>query len=253
MVEAKLKTTSPLWAFVLASLRAAFSFRGQFLISGISMTITNMSLYLPIYYLSLANGGFGLFSHEIITMGVAISLLSFTICVNFTMGVVDLQEIILSGKLDLFLLRPISLYQHLLMYRMNVFMIGEFIGSFLLLLLNPLHNWPYIFLASIIGGILFNHLIVLFNLTPFFFHQQREHTAWETVLTFHIYPPTIYTDFGRFVALYIFPGAMTSYGMLYLLVNPGFIWIFAPFYVGIIVLTHILLHMGIRKYTSAGY
>ena len=244
---------SPVWSYLKASMRALVSFRGSFLISGISMTLTNMMLFLPLYFLSAQYNGFGVLTHELVTMGLAISLLSYTIGINFTSGIVDLQEIILSGELDKLLLRPISVYKHLLIYRINSWMLGEVIGSIILLLLNPISSWPIIILLGISGGILFNHIAILANISPLFVRQDREHSFWETIIAFSIYPPTLFPEFGRIISLYILPGAMTAYGGILILIDPSYSWIYFGFIALIVAITHLLLHFGIRKYTSAGY
>jgi len=244
---------SLIFKFIAMSLKAAISFRMQFLVSGISMVITNTTLFLPLYLLAVQNGELGGFTPEQILLGVTISVLTFVLGVNFTHGIMDLQTFVLNGKLDLLLLRPIGLYKHILISRINGYMLGEIMTVIILLFLNSPANYLFIFTASIIGAVLMNHAMLLYELTPLYFTQQYEHTVSDTIITFSIYPPTVFPDIAKFIALYIVPGGLVSYGALLGLLNPSFWFVFIGFTIFIVILTHTLLHFGIKRYTGAGY
>ncbi|HLP79957.1 MAG TPA: ABC-2 family transporter protein [Acidobacteriota bacterium] len=244
---------SVVWKFLRASFQAAISFRGEMLFGGISMLVTNMTFFIPIYLVAVKYGSLGGFAPELIKVGLAISMATFVIGINFFSGVRELQGYILNGRFDHLLLRPISVYKHILLARINTYTLGEVLTLIIFVAWNDPMYYPLIFVSGIIGGILFNHVVLLSSLTPFFFNQHVSHTLFDTIITSSIYPPTVFPSVAKFISLYVFMGGLVTYGGLMAYQNPAFWFVFIGFTVAVVAITQTLLHIGMKRYTSGGY
>lgn len=247
-MEAKL-----LLKYVLINLKAVSEYRADFLFKNVMMLLNNSIFYSVFIFMASRFDGISFLSYTDIICGLAIGHLSYAIGLNFYRGIIDVQDWIINGELDTLLIRPVGIYWHILVKKINESAISECIWAIILLFLVPMDRWLFVISFSLLGAIIIHFAVFIWSLIPFFVDTNRELKSFEMIISFQLYPPVIFDNLLRFMALYIFPGGMLSFGPVIASHYPGF---FIPYFSMVIllpILFFILLKLGLYRYRSAGY
>jgi ABC-2 type transport system permease protein len=239
--------------YFVANLKAFSEFRLSFLFSSFSMLVTNFFFIGSILYLAYKFNGIGSLSFEMILFALTVTDFAYIFGLTFFLGVTRFQEIIINGELDRLLIRPISLYEHILIYRINPSFLAEIMSGLVLIALCPINLWPFIFFFSITGAILMNLNLYTLNLLPMFLDLNKPVNFFDLYTSLAFYVPDIYFDVLQKIAFFIIPGAMVGFGAAYALSSFNWVIIYFSFFIFSIIAFLVLSNIGIKKYRSAGY
>jgi ABC-2 type transport system permease protein len=238
--------------YFFANLKANSEFRLSFIFSNLALIFTQTLFIGSTIYLAYKFEGIGSLTYEQILLSITIIHFSYTIGLNFFSGVAILQKIIINGELDRLLLKPISLFEHILIYKVNPFFIAEILFLFILILLNPVSNYIFL-LFAIPGAILMILNLYTLGLIPMFIDMNREIRIFDLYLQFGFYPPEVYFDVLQKIAFFIVPGAMVGFGAMYAIYDFNWLLIYIIYFLFSIFIFLFLSELGIKKYRSAGY
>lgn len=236
-----------------ANLRAVTEFRLDFLLSNLSMLITNATFMGAIIFLAYRLGGIGSFSFEEVLMAFTIGHISYILGLNFFTNVPGFGDMVIDGELDKLMIRPISVYLQVITNRINPYTLAELITGVVFLLMNDVSRWPFIFLFCISSAIILHFSVFTLQSLPLFLDMNFAPNFFDPVVSFLFYPPDIYQGVVKMFALFIFPGAMISFGPLIGLQTPFFFLIYYGFAVLVTVLFFAVFSSGLKRYRSAGY
>ncbi len=239
--------------YIYFNIKAMSEFRLDFFISTISMVITNFFFMGTLVLLGFKYGGIGILSSSEILLAITIFNLSYAIGVNFFVGITLLQDYVINGTLDVLLIRPLSLYMHILIQKFNSFSLAEIITALIFLSFNSFDLWLKIIVFSILGGILMNINIYTMNLLPMFIDLNREVNLFESYITLSSCPPELLGRFLSKISFFVVPGSMIGFGAVYAMKFENWLFIYVAFFIISVLLFFILSKVGLKKYRSAGY
>ena len=263
------------WFFQLCAMTLSMCWRGYIsykgwsaLVHGIGLIIGYLGEYVVLYTMITNFPGVGGFTALEICFLYAMGLVAYALGNLHTREFWRMDELVLRGKLDLFLVRPVSPLLQLFVQDIQVGYLSHLvlgIGSMMLIkgmigLSWDLAHWALFFFFFLAGGILMGGISLL--TTPLTFWWGRSDAVTQFVRggmrqTLQ-YPVTIYPKFIQRL-LYIIPYAFVCYyPCLYLLEkDTSPLAVLYPFYTllaGVItnLAFYLFWRLGLRRYNSAG-
>jgi ABC-2 type transport system permease protein len=168
-----------------------------------------------------------------------------------------LSDIINNGRLDYYLSLPRPVLLHAISSRMIASGMGDFSYGFISYMLSGTFTWDGLLrfiLAALLATIVFTSFFVLFQSLAFWFGMISNFVslAFNAVLTFGIYPTTIFDNYAKLILFTIIPAALVG------AVPAEFINVFtwqslAKLLVGataFLILSVSLFNVGLRRYES---
>ncbi len=169
----------------------------------------------------------------------------------------NLSEIIVGGRLDYYLSLPRPTLLHALASRTVPSGMGDFLYGFLSYFASGLFSWPGLgrfFLAVLLATAVFVAFLVLVQSATFWVGTGGTFTAVaiNAMVTFAIYPITLFGQGARFILFILIPAAFIG------AVPAGFVrsfsWstlgIMALAAAGFLALAVLVFHLGLRRYES---
>ncbi len=199
------------------SIKSAMAYKVSFIVQSLFMIINN-GFFLIFWKVLFNNAGDGLdISFDSILYLWSVSTMAYGIAYFFFGGVKKINEYILNGTMDSFILQPKNLLLNVISSKCTFSAFGDFLYGFVICIIVTRFNIPKIFLLlllSIIGSGFFISTEVLFrSLTVWLGDTNSLATRYtETLLlTFSTYPENIFSV-GIKVLLYtIIPVAYVVY------------------------------------------
>ncbi len=235
--------------FFYFNIKAISEFKLEFLINTLTMLIGNIIMFFSMAYVSV---NIGVLTKEDYLKSLTLFMLAWLLSSGFSRGFMGFSTKIVNGELDLLLIRPKSLYFKLLVEKMNPFIFGELITTILLLLIvkDKFFIFKYLFPSMI----LIHSVISLANSLNFFIKSNYgvRDVFIDGLFTSSFYPP-VWRGFLEKLFFYIFPGAMASFGPVF--VEKGLINSLAYYLVVFVfaLLAYLAWKIGLKKYESVGY
>ena len=169
----------------------------------------------------------------------------------------QISRVIYKGELDVYLLQPKPVLPNLIMSRMVVFGWGDLAyGIILFVLTQPstLSGWLLFLLFSVLAALVLTAVRVLYHCLTFFFGNAEGFAALagEMVISFMLYPGSIFRGAPSWILHSLIPAALIAY-------IP--VRIFAEFHLGmllvvlaadavIIAVAVLVFRLGLRRYES---
>lgn len=199
----------------------------------------------------------------------ALAVLSWGICVMFFFHFRSLDQYIVNGTFDRFLVRPIHPFLHFISLKFDVGAFGQLIFSILAMWLAyaKLHlDWEWwrwlAFLGAMIGGTLIQGGILVAIAAIAFWTTRSERFYWVVMFpakSMMNYPISIYPKLVQWIVTFLFPFAFVNYyPALFLLGKSNQAWeralgVISPF-IGCLffALCFWIWSIGMNRYKSAG-
>jgi len=244
-------------ALVSTNLKASLALRGAFWLQVIFM-IANNAIYFSIWFIFFDRfeeirgwrlGDVGALYGIVAT--------SFGLCVVFAGGVRELARMIIDGDLDSFMTQPKNLLLHTLGSRTFASGWGDIASGLLFLALSGVAHWrelPLVIVAIIASTIVFLSTGVVLHCSAFWLGRIDgiARQIWEFLITFSLYPRTLFTGALKFMLFTVVPAGFIGYLPVGLLQQ--FRWIDlaavvagAAAYAGLALL---VFARGLRRYES---
>jgi len=253
----KMKELKFLLAIWKTNLQSAMEYRASFLTQTIGMMVNNF-IYFAIWIIFFDRfkdvRGWGV-NDMYVTFGVlasAFGLVSLLFGNAFT-----LSDIIAKGRLDYYLSLPRPVLLHTIASRSIASGMGDFVYGFISYGLSGYLTWDglarYV-LATLLAAVVFASFLILTQSLAFWFGMMSNFSALalNAMLTFGIYPITLFDQYAKLILFTIIPAALVG------AVPAAFIRAFAwqtlaqllAGAVGFLTLAILLFNAGLRRYES---
>ncbi|MEL7563545.1 MAG: ABC-2 family transporter protein [Dehalobacterium sp.] len=269
MVRSLLRGIDMYFYMVSTSIRAQLQYRYAFIMNILGWAMTYAGTAITMWVLLYSFGALeGWIFWELIFL-FALAVLSWGICMVFFFHFRSLDQYIVNGTFDRFLVRPINPFFHFMAMKFDVGAFGQFLFSIAAVVLSykNLHlNWQIwqwlVFLGAVIGGTLIQGGLLVAISAIAFWTTRSERLYWVVMWpakSLMNYPLTIYPRVVQLLVTFILPFAFVNYLPALLLLGKtraadtpvgGFL---SPF-VGIVFfwLCWGFWMLGLNRYKSAG-
>src|SRR5262245_64793764 len=239
------------------NLLSNMEYRAAFLSQAIGMMLNNF-LYFTIWIIFFQRfkdvRGWGI-GDMYVTYGIFAS--SFGL-MNLLFGnALNLSEIITKGRLDYYLSLPRPVLLHTISSRMLASGMGDFTYGFLSYALSGTFSWEGLLrfvLAVLLSAIVFTAFFILLQSLAFWFGMISNFVglAFNALLTFGIYPITLFDNYAKLILFTIIPAALV--GALPAEFVHEFTWgTLAELFVGttaFLFLAVTIFRVGLKRYES---
>lgn len=169
----------------------------------------------------------------------------------------ELSNLIISGKLDAFLVQPKNTLIYASASKSSISAIGDILYGYILLIILRVNLTSYLLftLLSISGGLVLTACTAIWNSLTFFFKNMEDvaHVIDGGMISFATYPDKIFTKEVRWLFVTFLPvsfithipvNILTDFDIRLLLIVLGFTCI-------IVLLSFIIFKQGLKRYSSS--
>jgi len=212
MLKRELKFLLAVWK---TNLLSAMEYRAAFLTQTIGMMLNNF-MYFAIWIIFFQRfkdvRGWGI-GDMYVTYGILASAFGF-MCLFFG-NALNLAEVINKGRLDYYLSLPRPVLLHTISSRMISSGMGDFSYGFISYAFSGSFTWDGLLrfmLAVILAGIIFIAFFVLIQSFAFWFGMMSNFVglAFNALITFGIYPTTIFDNYAKLILFTVIPAALVG-------------------------------------------
>lgn len=269
MIQSWLQGSRLYFRMVGASVRAQMQYRYAFFMNilGWAMSYAGTAVTMWVMLSSFqALEGWTLW--ELIFL-FALAVLSWGVCVLFFVHFRSMDQYILNGTFDRFLVRPIHPFFHFMAMKFDIGAFGQILFSMVALVLTygqlqldwPLWKWG-VFFGAVAGGVFIQGGILVLISAIAFWTSRSERFYWVVMFpakNMMNYPLTLYPRILQWIVIFIVPFAFVNYlpallllGKMHPVYSPN--WGFFSFPVGILFfwICYRIWMMGLARYKSAG-
>ncbi len=252
-----LKEFKFLLAIWKTNLLSAMEYRIPFLTQAIGMMLNNF-MYFAIWLIFFDRfkdvRGWGA-SDMYVTYGILAS--GFGFMSLFFGNAFNLAEIINKGRLDYYLSLPRPVLLHTISSRMISSGMGDFMYGFISYAASGHFTWDGLVrftFATVLAGIIFTGFFVLLQSLAFWFGMISNfvNLAFNAIITFGIYPATIFDNYAKLILFTVIPAALV--GTVPAEFVMSYTWTsLAQLMTGAIVfltLSIIVFNIGLKRYES---
>ncbi|MCC6261505.1 MAG: ABC-2 family transporter protein [Anaerolineales bacterium] len=208
-----MKTLQFLFAIWKANLQSVMEYRVSFLSQMIGMMLNNF-IYFAIWIIFFDRfkdvRGWGV-SDMYVTFGILAS--AFGVVSVLFGNAFMLSEIIVKGRLDYYLSMPKPVLLHAVSSRMIASGMGDFFYGFLSYALSGYFSWDGLLryvLAMLLAATVFAAFLILTQSLSFWFGMMSNFSnlVLNAMLTFGIYPITLFDNYAKIILFTIIPAAL---------------------------------------------
>lgn len=246
-----------IWSLLGVNFKSSLSLRVSFLTQMVFMAINNL-VFFSIWWIFFGKfeevGGWTL--NEIEAMyGFAAGAYGLTVL--FGGGVTEISRKIIDGELDAYLVQPKSVLLQLLMSRSRASGWGDILTALVLLFMSEYltwTSWPLIGLLLVLAAAVFVSAGVIIQCLTFWIgpmeHLGRQ--LYEFVLTFSVYPQTIFPVAIKVVLFTLIPAGFIGFLPVEMVRTSNYTWVLygvlgATIYLFLAV---VIFTSGLRRYES---
>ena len=201
---------------ISANVRSALGQRATFFLRALLMFANNFiffTIWLILFQQVDQIGGWRL---QDVALIFGLSASSYGLGCALFHGFVKLPELVSSGGLDSYLLKPGNALLQVLTSRSEASAWGDFVSGFVFIYFSgnlSLSSLPLILLCLLCGACAYVSSGVIFHSLCFWFEQVEElaFRLWETTISFSLYPESIYPGAFRFLLYIVWPAAFVSF------------------------------------------
>jgi ABC-2 type transport system permease protein len=250
------------------SIRAQLQYRYAFIMNilGWAMTYAGTAVTMWVLLYSFEALGGWIFWELIFLFALAV--LSWGVCMIFFFHFRSLDQYIVNGTFDRFLVRPIHPFFHFMAMKFDVGAFGQFLFSVAAMGLaySNLHlHWTWqwlVFLGAVIGGALIQGGLLVAISSVAFWTTRSEQLYWVIMWPLKSlmnYPLSIYPRLFQLLVVFILPFAFVNYLPALILLGKAS-GVFAPFWGALSPLVGIIFFwlclrfwmLGLDRYKSTG-
>ncbi|MEG6522503.1 ABC transporter permease [Desulfotomaculum sp. 1211_IL3151] len=252
-----------------ASIRAQMQYRYAFVMNILGWAMTYAGTAITMWVLLYSFGAIEGWTFWELIFLFALAVLSWGVCMVFFFHFRGLDQYIVNGTFDRFLVRPMHPFFHFMAMKFDVGAFGQFLFSTIAVALAYHHlqmHWPLwkwlVFGGAVVGGTLIQGGLLILISAIAFWTTRSERLYWAVMWpakSLMNYPLTIYPPGVQWVVTFILPFAFVNYlpslllldktgggyapywGFLSPVVGPIFFWLCLRFW----------MH-GLNHYKSAG-
>jgi len=257
MLTAVKKNIQLIFMYFKFNLSSAIEYRTSFLLQTFGMILNN-STFIFFWWVLFNNinhiGGYGF--EDVMTIW-AISSTSYGISFILFGNTRKLARMIINGELDSYLLQPKNVLLSIISSSTIISAWGDFFYGIILYIiiigLNPLSLLLFLFFC-ITSSIIFTSVLICVHSLTFFIGNSEGIGGLYTefMITFSIYPESIYKGFTKIIIFTILPAAFISFIPLRLIHH--FSWsnliILLTVVILWIILSFIIFYKGLKRYES---
>jgi ABC-2 type transport system permease protein len=246
-----------LGALISMNVKAPMALRASFLMQVLFMVANNI-VYFTVWWIFFGKfkevNGWGI--REIEAM-YALSAASFGLAIVLGNGSRQIAAKAVNGELDTFLVQPKNPLLHQVGSLSQPSGWGDILSAAFLLHLSGYATWqnaPLLLLFAVSGAVIFLSTAVIVNSMAFWlgYIEQLARQLVEFVLTFSVYPQTIFPFYFKIVLFTILPAGFISYLPVEILKREAFHWAIGVFiaalaYAGI---ASFVFFRGLKRYES---
>lgn len=240
------------------NLQSAMEYRVNFLIQSFGMVLNNMAfIFFWWVIFHQLNNQVGGYSFQQMMSVWAIGSAGFGVSQILFGNSMRLTRLIVDGQLDTYMLQPKNILWNILISRTSIPAWGDLLfGMILFFVVGPRswYHWSIFLFAVLLAGCLLTAVMVVANTFTFYLGRVTSLGGLipEFVLTFSIYPESIFQGVTRFLLYTILPAGFISYIPVRLLQN--FSWVqfgyLLAFDVGFVGLMFWFFYRGLKRYES---
>jgi len=246
-------------ALMVMNLSSAMEYRASFITQIVGMFINN-GIYFIFWLIFFDEFGGAVSGYvvEDIYLLFAIVTLGFALAHMFTANTgANLAYLIAQGRLDYYLVLPRNLLTHVIFSRMSVSTIGDLTFGFTAYLFtgrfHPVEIGLFL-VASVLSGVVMSGFAVIAGSLAFFMGnaQQMSTQAMNAVLTFSLYPNSLFSGPARFVLFTLIPAAFIGAVPVEIVKGRSLLLLLGLAGAAVVVWTvaSIVFYVGLRRYES---
>lgn len=246
-----------IWLYMKLNLSSAMEYRQAFLMQVFGMALNNSSFIFFWWLIYQRVGSIGGYEFHDVMFIWALSATAYGVGHIVFGNIVNLNEIILRGELDVYLVQPKDVYINVLASHSSISSWGDLLYGIILFLLSQAFNiWDFMLFIgfSIAGGVLVASFFAMAKSLAFFMGNASSlsNIMISFMMNFSLYPESIYPAFIRTLMYTIIPAG-------YLIFMPrNILNAFSLSSLGLLILADIayalmaywFFRWGLRKYES---
>lgn len=239
------------------NLSAVLEYRISFMMQFFGMILNNASFAVFWWFLFERIPHIKGYGFQDVMILWALSSTSFGLCFIFFGNVRNLNEIIMKGELDTYLLQPKEVLIHVLISKTVISAWGDVAYGIVLFGLIgglDLRLWLIFILSCLTGCLIYTAVIVIVNSLAFWFGNvaMLSQVVFESLITLTLYPEQIYSGFSKVLIYTIVPAVYVTMIPRNLMIemnlySVGLVFLAALFFVA---LSFILFYRGLKHYES---
>lgn len=239
------------------NLRSSLAQRGSFLLRAAMMFFNNLIFFVTWIVLFQKVERLGDWTLNDVCYLFGISALAFGLGYGSLAGYTRIPELVRSGGLDTYLLKPRSVLMQVLASRSEASAWGDVVSGMLLVIWSGYLDLAHapLFVASALGAaaVFVASGTIYFSIA--FWHDHGDDLSfrlWEVTITFSLYPESIFPRFSKIFLYTVFPAAFISFIPSQLVRAPS--WeggiLFVAGVAAIVALSRAVFYLGLRHYES---
>lgn len=245
------------WMYFKFNLSSAMEYRISFFTQVIGMMLNNACFIFFWWILYSKVNLIGGYSFKNMMFLWALSSATFGFAFVIFGNVRKISNTIITGELDTYILQPKDIYINLVLSRSVTSAWGDLIYGFILFTIIygfSFSNLLLFTLFTILGGILTASIIVIFETLTFFIGNASSisGTVFEFMISFGIYPETIYTNWVRWLIYTVLPVGFVVFVPLKILNNFSWSMLGALCIIDLlyVLFSYWFFRFGLKRYES---
>lgn len=246
-----------LWMSIKYNLIKSMDNRVSFIFQVLGMILNNATMiiqWVVLFSLRDSIGGYGF--REVLLLW-AISAGTFGVSRTIFYSAFNLSNLIITGKLDAFLVQPKDTLLYLSSSSMSVSGLGDILYGFILLVILKANilTWLLFIVFSICGGLILTSISIIGHSLTFWFNNMGEVATFmnNSMINFATYPDGIFDQKMRWLFLTILPIGFTTHIPVSVMSTFN-----GSLFITVILITILIMYMaykifniGLKRYSSS--
>lgn len=234
--------------------KSAIAYKYNFIIQTLGMIVNDLFWLVFWYFFFIKIDSINGWTFNSMLYAYAVVLLSWSLAFLIFGNIRLISKIIEEGHLDYYLSLPKEILSHTVI-KLRYSTAGDFVlGIIVFVIVIPLVKWPLFISLVLFSGLIFASVGIIAGSMSFYFgkFERVSKLASETMLSFSLYPFSIYSGFTKFILLSLIPAGFASGIPIQLLQNFDWTWYIATmlFSVTIFALAIFIFYRGLKRYES---
>lgn len=231
--------------------------RASFIGNILGMILNNAMMiiqWIVLFSLKDSIGGYG-FKEVLLLWGFASS--TYGVSRLFFENTFNLSQLIITGKLDAFLVQPKNTLVYMSSSSSSISALGDLLYGFILLIIlrANIFTWILFIILSISGGILIASLSVIWHSLSFWFSNVEDfaNIMNANMINMGTYPDGIFSKEVKLLLLTLLPVSFTVHLPIKIVTNFDILLLLGTigFTILITIIAFLIFHKGLKKYSSS--
>ena len=231
--------------------------RASFIGNILGMILNNAMMiiqWIVLFSLKDSIGGYG-FKEVLLLWGFASS--TYGVSRLFFENTFNLSQLIITGKLDAFLVQPKNTLVYMSSSSSSISALGDLLYGFILLIIlrANIFTWILFIILSISGGIIIASLSVIWHSLSFWFSNVEDfaNIMNANMINMGTYPDGIFSKEVKLLLLTLLPVSFTVHLPIKIVTNFDILLLLGTigFTILITIIAFLIFHKGLKKYSSS--